>query len=47
MKFGVFIRSIGERTEKLSYESVKQSIADENIHIIRYYYPATKAGATA
>lgn len=43
MNFGVIIRSIGERTEKLCYESVKQYIAEDNIHILRNYYPSTKA----
>lgn len=43
MKFGVIIRSIGERTEKLCYESVKQYIPDENINLLRNYYPSYKA----
>lgn len=43
MKIGVIIRSIGERTEKLCYESVSQCIPDVNIHIVRDYFPSYKA----
>lgn len=43
LNFGVIIRSIGERTEKLCYESVRQYISEDKIHILRNYYPSTKA----
>jgi len=33
LKFGVFIRSIDERTEQLCKQSVKNEIADSNIVI--------------
>ncbi len=42
MNFGVIIRSIGERTEELCYESVRQSVAESDIHILRNYYPSYK-----
>jgi len=43
MEFGVFIRSISERTEKLCIEACKQSMDFSRIHLIRNCYPAYKA----
>jgi len=40
MRFGVFIRSIGERTEQLCAESCYQCLPPENVHILRNYYPS-------
>ena len=45
MKFGIFIRSVGERTEKLCIEACKQSLDSSKIHLIKNYYPAHKAYA--
>jgi len=42
-KFGIFIRSIGERTENLTYESCLQGVDEKNIHIIKDFCPAWKA----
>jgi len=41
--FGIFIRSVGERTEKLCWESCRIHISPENIIIIRDVFPAHKA----
>ncbi len=41
--FGVFIRSVEERTEKLCLESCQSCIPREHIHIIRNEFPAYKA----
>jgi len=44
MKFGIFIRSVGERTENLCLQSCLSSNIDrEHIHIIKNFIPATKA----
>lgn len=43
MKFGVIIRSIGERTEKLCFESVEQYVNQSNIHIVKNRYPSYNA----
>jgi len=43
LKFGVIIRSIEERTEKLCYESCLQVMPESNIHIIKNLYPSYKA----
>ncbi len=43
MNFGVIIRSIGERTEKLCYDSVAQFIKKENIHVVKNLTPSYKA----
>lgn len=43
MKFGVFIRSIGERTEGLCYEAVAQSVPEKDIHLLKNYYPSYRA----
>ncbi len=44
INFGVIIRSIGENTEKLCYESLIQNQVDSNsIHIVRNISPAYKA----
>ncbi len=43
MKFCVFIRSIEERTEGLSYQSVRKHIPEEDIFIIRNQFPSYKA----
>jgi len=40
MKFGVFIRSIGERTESLCIDSCRQHVDSKNIHILRNYFPS-------
>lgn len=40
MKFGIYIRSIGERTEQLCIDSCKQYIDSEDIHILRNYFPS-------
>jgi len=42
-KMGIFIRSSGERTESLTYESCLKGIDKSNIHIIKNYYPSWKA----
>jgi len=46
MNFGVFIRSIGERTERLCQESVAQYVPNQKIHILQNYYPSYKAFLT-
>lgn len=43
MKIGVFIRSVGERTERLAYDSVAQAVDKENIYLLKNYYPSYKA----
>lgn len=43
MNIGIYLRSIGERTETLCYESIAQHIPKENIHIIKNIYPSYKA----
>lgn len=40
MNFGIFIRSIGERTERLCAESCYQCLPPENVHLLRNYYPS-------
>lgn len=42
MRFGVFIRSTGERTEKLCEQAVRLHVPAENIHLLRGYYPSYK-----
>lgn len=41
--FGVFIRSVGERTEQLCLESCRQCIPHENVRIIKNKFPAYNA----
>ncbi len=43
MNFGVVIRSIGERTEQLCYDSVAQCLPKQKIHIVKNYYPSYNA----
>lgn len=43
IRFGIIIRSIEERTEKLCYDSCLQAVPKENIHIVRNIYPSFKA----
>ena len=43
MSFGVFIRSVGERTEKLCYDSCVRSVSDEKITVIKNIFPAYRA----
>lgn len=43
MKIGAIIRSVGERTERLCYESVAQYMPEKNIHIVKNMYPFAKA----
>lgn len=43
MKFGVIIRSIGENTENLCKESVKNVMPDAQIHIVKNISPAHDA----
>lgn len=40
MKFGVFIRSIGERTEDICYQAVNVWVPKENIHVIKNVSPS-------
>ncbi len=40
MKFGIYIRSIGERTEGLCIEACKKLIPKEDVHILRDYHPS-------
>lgn len=40
MKFGVYIRSIGERTEKLCLESCYQHIDSKDVHLLKNYFPS-------
>ena len=42
-RFGVFIRSIGERTEALCTESVRNSVLEASVHVIQNVYPAQAA----
>jgi len=41
--FGVFIRSVGERTEELCFESVAQHLSKEKIHLLHNFNPSYKA----
>ena len=43
MNFGVIIRSIGERTEQLCYESVRQSVAESDIFFVKNITPSYNA----
>jgi len=43
MKFGVFIRSIGERTERLCLEACEQGVSFDKIRLIKDKYPAYEA----
>jgi hypothetical protein len=43
MNFGVIIRSIGERTERLCHESAALHVPEQNIHLLRNYCPSYKA----
>ena len=43
IRFGVIIRSIGERTEGLCYDSCLKAIPKEHIHIVKNYYPSYRA----
>ena len=40
MKFGVYVRSIGERTEKLCLESCYQHIDSRDVHLLKNYFPS-------
>ena len=40
MKLGIYIRSIGERTEKLCLESCRQCVPDKDIHLLKNYFPS-------
>ena len=40
MNFGVFVRSIGERTERLCLEACYQCLPRENVHLLKDYYPS-------
>jgi len=46
LNFGVFIRTVGERTEKMCYDSCVKAISSEKIHMIKNQYPAAKAYET-
>jgi len=40
MKFGVYIRSTGERTEHLCIDACKQQVDGKDIHVLRNYFPS-------
>lgn len=40
MNFGVIIRSIGERTQHLCYDSIRQYIPKKDIHLLQNIYPS-------
>ncbi|MCB9747909.1 MAG: hypothetical protein H6755_05810 [Candidatus Omnitrophica bacterium] len=42
MKFGVYIRSTGERTEQLCLEACRRHIPERDIHLLRNFYPSYK-----
>jgi hypothetical protein len=42
MKFGIYVRSIGERTESLCIDSCSQYVDPKDIHILRNYFPSYK-----
>lgn len=40
MNLGVYIRSVGERTERLCVDSCSQHVNSRDIHVIRNYFPS-------
>jgi hypothetical protein len=43
MRFGIFIRSVGERTEALCREACLREVPPEDVHVIKDVYPAARA----
>jgi hypothetical protein len=43
MKFGAIIRSVGERTEQLCFESVNSVLPKSNISVVKDVYPFSEA----
>jgi hypothetical protein len=40
MNFGIFVRSVGERTEQLCLESCYQCLPRARVHLLKNYYPS-------
>ena len=40
MKIGVYVRSIGERTERLCLESCYQYVDPSDVHLLKNYFPS-------
>ena len=40
MKFGVYVRSIGERTERLCLESCYKYVDPSDVHLLKNYFPS-------